>query len=82
MGILIVSSEPIELLKDYEIKTGEESTEKIAHVYGPARRQPYVPTVTAQRQPIAPRRYEPSEPVYRHGKRCFLRMVPNQEKED
>lgn len=72
MGIIIVSSRPIEVLKDYELETGEESTEKIAHVYGPARR--YEP-------PVAPRRYEPRPAVYRHGKRCLLRLVPNQKEE-
>jgi hypothetical protein len=89
MGIIIVSSAPIELLKDYELETGEESTEKIAHVYVPARRydppamkQDDPPPTNTQRPPMAPRRYEPRPDVYRHGKRCMLHLVPNQQKEE
>ncbi len=74
MGILIVSSTPIELLADYELKTGDEDAEKIAHVYVPARR--YDPATRL------PRRYEPLPVVYRHGKRCLLHLVSNQEKEE
>ena len=75
MPIILVSSAPIEALKDYEIKTGEEDTEKIAHVYGPARR--YEPTTRAY-----PRRYEPTPiaPVQRTKKHLYL--VAGQRKEE
>jgi hypothetical protein len=81
MGIILVSSAPIDLLKDYEIKTGEENAEKIVHVYGPAMRQPYTPPTNTQRLPVAPRRYEPLPVIYRHGKRCLLHLVPEQKEE-